>query len=380
MERERILWITNVPAPYRVPVWSELGRWADLFVAFHGRQQRNRPPWALPEMPGVHTTTLETRWARDGSDTFATGFLRHGELGRVLAWNPTTVVMTGWGDTASVHAGVLLRMRQSRPLLVAYYGSSRATRSQSSLVARLRRRYFRGFDSFVTYGSESSSLLREDGVDPSLIVTGFNSVDVHALHHAASTHRSLAPEHQRHPAVEHRFLFAGQLIHRKAPDLVVAALADPRLTRCSLSIVGAGPMERRLIDLTRELDIVGRVSLLGVSAPEVMPAVYAHHDTLVLPSRAEVWGLVVNEALASGLHAVVSTRAGCAADVATQRGVHLATPTVRGVADAMVASVASWRGVIDAPEMLSKDATRMSRDVREAIALGRERRAAKALN
>ena len=46
-----------------------------------------------------------------------------------------------------------------------------------------------------------------------------------------------------------------------------------------------------------------------------MPKAYAASDALVLPSTSETWGLVVNEAMASGLPAIVSDQVGCGSDL-----------------------------------------------------------------
>jgi glycosyltransferase involved in cell wall biosynthesis len=47
-----------------------------------------------------------------------------------------------------------------------------------------------------------------------------------------------------------------------------------------------------------------------------MPEAYAAADAIVLPSDAgETWGLVANEAMASGLPAIVSDAAGCGPDL-----------------------------------------------------------------
>jgi glycosyltransferase involved in cell wall biosynthesis len=65
---------------------------------------------------------------------------------------------------------------------------------------------------------------------------------------------------------------------------------------------------------------------LGVSATfygfvnqTELPAIYAAADAIVLPSRSETWGLVVNEAMACGLPAVVSDTVGCAPDLVEPR-------------------------------------------------------------
>jgi glycosyltransferase involved in cell wall biosynthesis len=67
-------------------------------------------------------------------------------------------------------------------------------------------------------------------------------------------------------------------------------------------------------ELARDLGV--RLASLGFVNQSRMADVYAAADCLVLPGR-ETWGLVVNEALASGLPAVVSDQVGCAPDLVT---------------------------------------------------------------
>jgi glycosyltransferase involved in cell wall biosynthesis len=86
----------------------------------------------------------------------------------------------------------------------------------------------------------------------------------------------------------------------------------------------------------RALDV--RLALLGFLNQTQMPDAYAASDVLVLPSsEQETWGLVANEALASGLPIVVSNACGCAPDLAQDRtaGRVFATRDVDGLADAL---------------------------------------------
>ena len=61
---------------------------------------------------------------------------------------------------------------------------------------------------------------------------------------------------------------------------------------------------------------VAAVAFVGFQNQSALPAYLAAAEAIVLPSDAgETWGLVVNEALACGLPAVVSSAAGCAPDL-----------------------------------------------------------------
>lgn len=58
----------------------------------------------------------------------------------------------------------------------------------------------------------------------------------------------------------------------------------------------------------------------GFANQSELPAIYAAADVIVLPSDArETWGLVINEAMACGVPAVVSDTVGCGPDL-VERG------------------------------------------------------------
>jgi glycosyltransferase involved in cell wall biosynthesis len=77
--------------------------------------------------------------------------------------------------------------------------------------------------------------------------------------------------------------------------------------------VGAGPLERELRQCAAANNIPAR--FLGFKNQTQMPECYSAADILVLPSAIDTWGLVVNEAFACGLPAIVSDRVGCAPDM-----------------------------------------------------------------
>jgi glycosyltransferase involved in cell wall biosynthesis len=284
-------------------------------------------------------------------------------MARLSRLRPDAVLVPAWGDTAALQLGIAVR--DPGTVAIGHYGSTTWSRHHSGPIARLRRRHFRSIDAFVSYGSEATQTLLEDGVDAHRIVTGFNTVDVVQFARVAARHRTGST------VGRHRFLFVGQLVDRKAPHLPIVALASPDLQNAELTVVGAGPLRPSLERLARSVGVADRVTFRGLVAADAMPAVYAEHQTLVLCSLKEVWGLIANEALAAGLHVVLSNRAGCAADLAESPGVNIAAPDPSSITSAMLRSASSWTGPIEHPAILEIGPERLASDVMRAIEIAR---------
>jgi glycosyltransferase involved in cell wall biosynthesis len=103
-------------------------------------------------------------------------------------------------------------------------------------------------------------------------------------------------------------LFVGRLTPRKAPDLLLRALAQVPEVCCVLA--GDGPMRPKLERLARELGIVDRVAFTGNLPPVQLAELYGRAKLLVLPSVSEALPLVVLEAMASGTPVLASRIAG----------------------------------------------------------------------
>jgi glycosyltransferase involved in cell wall biosynthesis len=104
------------------------------------------------------------------------------------------------------------------------------------------------------------------------------------------------------------------LIVRKRVDLLLQAFSQLDLPTARLRIIGKGDQEPHLLELAHQLDIAERVSFSqGMPNADIVAAMAAA-DVLVLPSRFDGWGAVVNEALMVGTPVISSDRCG-ASDV-----------------------------------------------------------------
>ncbi|TLD69941.1 glycosyltransferase family 4 protein [Phragmitibacter flavus] len=83
----------------------------------------------------------------------------------------------------------------------------------------------------------------------------------------------------------------------------------------NLTILGDGPLRENLEHQVSELALGSFVSLPGFLQYDELPDYYAKASAFIHASTTEQWGLVVNEAMASGLPVMVSNRCGCANDL-----------------------------------------------------------------
>jgi len=366
--RQHAIWVTNMAAPYRRPVWKALTADLDLTVAllnsdeqFHRTQkQGNRgPEWAARNLNDIDIRSLSTQNPRiAGRQVF---FLKTFPKSLV---RPTTnsILLGGWEQPAYWQLRLVARLRGLRA--VGFYESTLLTaRYQRGPVALARKVFLRSLDAIVVPGIAAAESLYTIGVDPQRVYVGFNAVELDLFVRREMTSDDNVHDH----AVGHRFLHVGQLVARKNVDGLIrafAAMADPE---DHLTIAGKGPQGEALKQLADDLGVGSQVSFLGLTPYEQIPGLMHDHHTLVLASKEEVWGLVVNEALAAGLHAVVSEVSGIAPSIRGMRGVWVANVADESIAASMVASRAGWSGPLPDPEILAYTPDRFASVFKSAL-------------
>lgn len=100
-------------------------------------------------------------------------------------------------------------------------------------------------------------------------------------------------------------LTIGQFIHRKGFDVLLEAWNKKLDESCSLVIVGGGEEENQYRQYIADHNLEN-VQLVGFKQKEEIFEYYKAADLFVLPTREDIWGLVINEAMACGLP-VIST-------------------------------------------------------------------------
>jgi glycosyltransferase involved in cell wall biosynthesis len=273
--------------------------------------------WDVPLLDGYRWLALDLRSRRPRLDAFWS--LRVAGLDAFVAGErPDAVLVTGWNSVALLQALAASRRRRV-PALVR--GESNDLRPRRPAVRWLQRRLLARFDAALAIGAANREFLRARGVPAARIFDAPYFVDNGRFATAAEGERPRGDAHCRAWELEPDrfvFLFAGKLIGKKRPrDLLDAFARSPALReRAQLLVVGDGELREALV--TRAAAERLPVRFAGFLNQSEIPRAYAVSDALVLPSDAgETWGLVVNEAMACGLSAIVSDLVGCGPDLVT---------------------------------------------------------------
>ncbi|WP_182028756.1 glycosyltransferase [Vibrio sp. B1FLJ16] len=113
-----------------------------------------------------------------------------------------------------------------------------------------------------------------------------------------------------------RLIYVGRFAEEKNLVQMICALKQATIN-FHLTLIGSGPLSE---DVNKLVDNDSRFSNLGHLEPEMLKKVYLDNDILILPSKKEPWGLVVNEAINFGLAVLVSSSVGCRFELVKDNG------------------------------------------------------------
>ncbi|HEY1107686.1 MAG TPA: glycosyltransferase family 4 protein [Opitutaceae bacterium] len=275
--------------------------------------------WDVPLLDGYESEFFPNVSRHPGTDRFL-GLRNPALAGRVAAWDPDAVLVFGYGHAALLRFLLTWRRHGRAPLL--FRGDSHLIgrpppRLRDRIRDSLTRLALGRCAAFLAVGAANRAFFLAHGAPPERVFFAPHCVDNDRFAHdpAGTRAAALAWRAELGIAPERRvFLFAGKLEPKKRPDLLLEAfLAQPR-PGATLLFVGHGSLEAEV-----RARAAGRAEV--VFAPfqnqAAMPRTYAAADVLVLPSQGhqETWGLAVNEAMATGLPAIVSDHVGCRADL-----------------------------------------------------------------
>ena len=351
------------PVQYYSPWFRHLAGLADLKVYYAHQQTAEGQAkagfskafdWDVPLLDGYDWRWLDNVARRPGIDHLAG--CDTPEIARIIRQERfDAFLMMGWNRKCYLQAG-WAAFRTGTPLLMRT--DSNLTSPRSALTLAIKRPLYSAIlpraGHYLSPGRRTDDYLRHYATPESRIHRVAHMIDVERFQVGADQARRSGRTtalRGRHGAGEGDFvfLFAGKLIPKKRPMLLLEAFERAVASGAAglrLWIAGDGPLREALEGRVRELGLP--VSFLGFVNQSELAGVYAAADCLVLPSDTEeTWGLVVNEAFACGVPAIVSAEAGCAPELIEDgvTGWTMRTPEPGHLADLLLTARAEAPGL-----------------------------------
>lgn len=303
MHKLRISLLTNMIPPYRMPFFRHLHASAgDLRVLYCVNEEADRQ-WGISEkdfdFPAKQLAGF-TFNQRAANGTVNIIHLRIGIFWELLRRRPDVLVMgdASWTTYLALMACTLLRIR--------YVVWSESTLDGSG-AGLLKRLLYRRACACIAASSMTRAYLTSGGVRANRIRVVNNAVNNDGfLAFKRQLHGRKARIRQEMGVPEDAFVFlyVGQLIERKRVMETMRAMGNIQCRRpVCLLVVGNGELEAHLREQAELQE--RKVIFCGQQSGEGLARAYMAADALVLLSRVEPWGMVVNEAIVYGLDLVL---------------------------------------------------------------------------
>ncbi|MGB7591489.1 MAG: glycosyltransferase family 4 protein [Terriglobia bacterium] len=317
--KKRVAILVGVPTPYREPLFERLARSADYDIqVLYCRDHQPGQQWRLgaPHYPARYLKNFAPeRW----HGRLLVGAINPGVWRELRAFRPDAVVIYGYNTATSLLA-ILWVIRHRIPMLMRTDSNVLAEPGKPQLRRSLKRLLLRWLarrvSAFLSVGTMNSQYWQFYGAAPEKIFLARYAVDNEFFQTQAASYRGARQRTRDENGWKQRYLllYVGRLVPFKRVDLVIEAMRrlSTKRSDIGLVIVGDGPERERLEGLAQGMPYV---YFAGFQQQSDLPKYYGVADIFVLPSEWEPWGLVVNEAMASGLPVIATRKVGAARDL-----------------------------------------------------------------
>ncbi len=294
----RVALITNFIPPYRTAFYRELEQRCSAFKVFLSavtEPGRAWPPnWGKLPVQVQRTLSFRSLWKHPHKFTEAvTIHFPYDTIPQLFHFNPDVIVSCEMG-LRTLQAVTYNRFFPQSSLIVWATVSEVTEQGRGRLRHGLRKRILRAAEVVVVNGQSGRRYIQTFGVE---------SDRLFAVPYTTDLDPFLALPAARTTEFRHRLLYSGALSERKGlPEFLVHlrnwAERHPG-RRIEFDIAGDGPLKRQITAVHLPSNI--ELRLLGHVAYDQLPQVYKRAGLLVFPTLADEWGLVVTEAMASGV-------------------------------------------------------------------------------
>ncbi len=311
---KKVALITNIPNQYRVPLFNELHRQLsdkniDLLIIFGAATYKFRKT-QIKESEFKFNYIFLDKGNKESKAKNKGLFYYPGLLSAVNKYQPDKIIVSGL-SVATFKIWWKSHF-DSRPYCIWSGSIDIKKRKIGAFKTWCRKLFVKRASSFYSYGSLAKKYLQELGAKEEDIVIIGNTVDVSFFKEEVVKLR------KEHPVSKKKhLLYLGYIYPGK--NIVPLIEIMERLTQIRqdviLDVVGDGVSRAEMENMVKNKGLNSYIKFHGFKQKEELPSYLARTTCMLFQTELDVWGLVLNEAMASKVTCFASINAGATEDI-----------------------------------------------------------------
>lgn len=322
---KKVCFITNIPSPYRIDFYNELGKYVDLTVVFEARRVNG----------------ISFNW-NDDNIRFNAIFLSEDEIQEkkinklvdcyIKKNKYDYVFVTNYAYYTELYALLKIKFKKI-PYILELDGA--LIRKENKLKYLIKKYLISGAMAYFSPSKSSDKVLMHYGVNKNKIVrypfSSLKNIDIKEK--VLSHNEKIIVRKKLKINDERMILCVGQFIPRKGNDVLINA-ATKIDKNIGIYFVG-GEATDEYKDLVRKNNLTN-IHFVGFQSNEILSMYYDAADVFVLPTREDVWGLVINEAMSHGLPVITTHNCVAGMELVKDNGIIVPVNDVEALAKSIM--------------------------------------------
>lgn len=298
----KILILTNIPTPYRSPLYDILQKMIgfNLKLLYMSKSEPNRN-WKITTLNHNHSFLKGFTLKNPMRNNYI--HIRYGTIKYIIKFNPDIVITSGFNPPMLLAWLYSLILNKHHITMTdAWIGSE----SHLSLFHRIIRRIvFKTSKCFIGASNKSIELYQSYGISKRI----FQSC-------LCINNEPFFTQYKPISSRKYDLVFSGRITKHKLPFFFteVVEILSKKVDKISVLVIGDGnqinEMKERLSKITN-ID----VKFTGYLQQDELPRHYSQGKIFCFPTYRDAWGIVANEACASGMAVMTCKTAGCAGEL-----------------------------------------------------------------
>lgn len=290
---KKVLYISNIQVPYRVRFFNELSKHCDLTVLYERSMSGNRNnEWANSEEHNYKQAFIDG--IKIGNESsFSLSILRY------IIGKYDVIIIGCYSTPIQIFANMILRIIK-KPFFINFDGEVFA--DKVSLKTIIKRFVLKGASQYLIAGEKSAENLKRIVGEKEVTPYYFSSLCKSEL----IEHRMNVPDKRKEYV-----LVVGQYFDYKGLD--VAVKTAKKMPEQKFKFVGMGKRTELFVK-ENNIDAFDNIETIPFLQKKELEEEYIKCKCLLLPTRQECWGLVINEAASFGTPIVSTWGSGAAVE------------------------------------------------------------------